>query len=141
MIVGAVAGLATITPASGYVTPLSAVIIGALGGLVCFFCVEYERKKWDDALDVWGVHGMGGLLGTLLIGVFANPKVNNISAGINQFLIHALGALINGVYSVVVTFLIFKVVDKIKPIRVSEEIQRKGLDQEFFQESYETKQE
>ncbi|EKY24613.1 ammonium transporter [Clostridium celatum] len=141
MIVGAVAGLATITPASGYVTPLSAVIIGALGGLVCFFCVEYERKKWDDALDVWGVHGMGGLLGTLLIGVFANPKVNNISAGINQFLIQALGALIIGVYSIVVTFLIFKVVDKIKPIRVSEEIQRKGLDQEFFQESYETKQE
>lgn len=141
MIVGAVAGLATITPASGYVTPLSAVIIGALGGLVCFFCVEYERKKWDDALDVWGVHGMGGLLGTLLIGVFANPKVNNISAGINQFLIQALGALIIGVYSIVVTFLIFKVVDKIKPIRVNEEIQRKGLDQEFFQESYETKQE
>ena len=141
MIVGAVAGLATITPASGYVTPLSAVIIGALGGLVCFFCVEYERKKWDDALDVWGVHGMGGLLGTLLIGVFANPKVNNISAGINQFLIQALGALIIGVYSIVVTFLIFKVVDKIKQIRVSEEIQRKGLDQEFFQESYETKQE
>ena len=141
MIVGAVAGLATITPASGYVTPLSAVIIGALGALVCFFCVEYERKKWDDALDVWGVHGMGGLLGTLLIGVFANPKVNNISAGINQFLIQALGALIIGVYSIVVTFLIFKVVDKIKPIRVSEEIQRKGLDQEFFQESYETKQE
>lgn len=141
MIVGAVAGLATITPASGYVTPLSAVIIGALGGLVCFFCVEYERKKWDDALDVWGVHGMGGLLGTLLIGVFANPKVNNISAGINQFLIQALGALIIGVYSIVVTFLIFKVVDKIKPIRVSEEIQRKGLDQEFFQEGYETKQE
>ena len=141
MIVGAVAGLATITPAPGYVTPLSAVIIGALGGLVCFFCVEYERKKWDDALDVWGVHGMGGLLGTLLIGVFANPKVNNISAGINQFLIQALGALIIGVYSIVVTFLIFKVVDKIKPIRVSEEIQRKGLDQEFFQEGYETKQE
>ena len=59
-IVGAVAGLATITPASGYVTPISAVIIGAIGAFICFFCVEFERKMWDDALDVWGVHGMGG---------------------------------------------------------------------------------
>ena len=138
-IVGAVAGLATITPASGYVTPLSAVIIGALGSLVCFFCVEFERKKWDDALDVWGVHGMGGFLGILLIGVFADPRVNGISAGLKQFLIETLGAVIIAVYSIIVTFVIFKVVDMTKSIKVSEEIQRKGLDQEFFGEKYETK--
>ena len=141
MIVGAVAGLATITPASGYVTPLSAVIIGALGGLVCFFCVEYERKKWDDALDVWGVHGMGGFIGTLLVGVLADPRVNGVSAGLNQFLIQLLGCGIIIVYSVLMTFIIFKVVDKIKSIKVSDEIQLKGLDQAFFKENYETKPE
>lgn len=140
-IIGAVAGLATVTPASGYVTPLSALIIGALGALVCFFCVEFERKMWDDALDVWGVHGMGGLLGILLIGIFADPRVNGVSAGISQFLIQALGALIIGVYSILVTFVIFKVVDMTKSIKVSEEIQRKGLDQAFFGENYETKHE
>ena len=138
-IIGAVAGLATVTPASGYVKPLSALIIGALGALVCFFCVEFERKMWDDALDVWGVHGMGGLLGILLIGIFADPRINGVSAGVHQFLIQALGAVIIGVYSVLVTFLIFKLVDKTKSIKVSEEVQRKGLDQEFFKESYETK--
>lgn len=138
-IIGAIAGLATVTPASGYVTPMSALIIGALGALVCFFCVEFERKKWDDALDVWGVHGMGGFLGILLIGVFADPRVNGISAGIHQFLIQTLGAVIIGVYSILVTYLIFKVVDMTKSIKVSEEIQRTGLDYEFFRESYETK--
>lgn len=137
-IVGAVAGLATVTPASGYITPLSAVIIGALGAIVCFFCVEFERKMWDDALDVWGVHGMGGLIGILSIGIFADPRVNGVSAGLNQFLIQALGAVIIGVYSILVTFLIFKLVDMNKPITVSEETQRRGLDQEFFKESYET---
>ena len=138
-IIGAIAGLATVTPASGYITPLSALIIGALGALVCFFCVEFERKMWDDALDVWGVHGMGGLLGILLIGIFADPRINGVSAGLHQFLIQALGAAIIGVYSILVTFIIFKVVDMTKSIKVSEEIQRKGLDQEFFGESYETK--
>ena len=62
---------------------------------------------WDDALDVWGVHGMGGLLGVLLIGVFADPRVNSVNAGLHQFLIQALGALIICVYSIVVTFLIY----------------------------------
>ena len=137
-IIGAVAGLATITPASGYVTPISALIIGALGAIVCFFCVEFERKMWDDALDVWGVHGMGGLLGALLVGVFADPRVNGVTAGLHQFLIQLLGVVIIGVYSVLVTFLIFKVIDKIKTIKVSKEIQEKGLDQEFFGEHYES---
>ena len=137
-IIGAVAGLATITPASGYVTPISALIIGALGAIVCFFCVEFERKMWDDALDVWGVHGLGGLLGTLLVGVFADPRVNGVTAGLHQFLIQLLGVVIIGVYSVLVTFLIFKVIDKIKTIKVSKEIQEKGLDQEFFGEHYES---
>ncbi len=82
---------------------------------------------------------MGGFLGILLIGVFADPRVNGISAGIHQFLIQTLGAVIIGVYSILVTYLIFKVVDMTKSIKVSEEIQRTGLDHEFFRESYETK--
>jgi len=139
LIIGTIAGLATVTPASGYIRPLSALIIGAFGAIVCYYCVEFERNMWDDALDVWGVHGMGGLLGVLLIGVFADPRVNSVNAGLHQFLIQALGALIICVYSIVVTFLIFKLVDKTKSIKVSEEVQGKGLDQEFFKESYETK--
>ena len=118
---------------------LSAVLIGAIAAVVCFFCVEFERKKWDDALDVWGVHGMGGFIGTLLVGVLADPRVNGISAGLNQFLIQLLGCGILIVYSVLVTFIIFKVVDSIKSIKVSDEVQLKGLDQEFFKENYETK--
>ena len=138
-LVGAIAGLATVTPASGYITPISALIIGVLGAVVCFFCVEFERKKWDDALDVWGVHGVGGFLGILLIGVFADPRVNGVSAGIRQFLIQLFGAVLIAVYSILLTFLIFKLVDKTKSIKVSEEIQRKGLDKEFFDENFETK--
>lgn len=139
IIIGAVAGLATITPASGYVGPLSAVLIGAIAAIVCFFCVEFERKKWDDALDVWGVHGMGGFIGTLLVGVLADPRVNGVSAGVSQFLVQLLGCVIIIVYSVLMTFIIFKVVDATKSIKVSEDIQLKGLDQEFFKENYETK--
>ena len=135
MIVGAVAGLATITPAAGYVTPYSSIFIGILGALVCFFCVILERKLFDDALDVWGTHGMGGFLGTLLIGVFANPTINGIQAGFNQFLVQLFGAVVIGIYSIVVTYIIFVVVDKIKSIKVSEEIQRDGLDKAFFGET------
>ena len=98
-----------------------------------------KRKKWDDALDVWGVHGVGGFLGILLIGIFADPRVNGVSAGIRQFLIQLFGAVLIAVYSILLTFLIFKLVDKTKSIKVSEEIQRKGLDKEFFDENFETK--
>ena len=141
IIIGAVAGLATVTPASGYIDPLGAVIIGAIAAIVCFLCVEFERKKWDDALDVWGVHGMGGFIGTLLVGILANPRVNGVSAGLKQFSIQLIGCLIIIAYSIVMTYIIFKVVDKIKSIKVSDEVQLKGLDQEFFKESYETKYE
>ena len=134
MIVGAVAGLATITPAAGYITPYSSIFVGILGALVCFFCVILERKLFDDALDVWGTHGMGGFLGTLLIGVFANISINGIEAGFSQFLIQAGGAILIAVYSIVVTYLICFVVDKTKSIKVSPEVQKSGLDKEFFGE-------
>ena len=135
MIVGAIAGLATITPCAGYVTPFSSIFVGILASLVCFFCVKLERKLFDDALDVWGTHGMGGFLGTLLIGLFANSTINGVQAGLNQFLVQLFGAVIIGIYSIVVTYIIFVVVDKIKSIKVSEEVQREGLDKVFFGES------
>ena len=134
MIVGAVAGLATITPAAGYITPYSSIFVGILGALVCFFCVILERKLFDDALDVWGTHGMGGFLGTLLIGVFANISINGVEAGFSQFLIQAGGAILIAVYSIVGTYLICFVVDKTKSIKVSPEVQKSGLDKEFFGE-------
>src|SRR5213595_1008394 len=77
LLTGAVAGLATITPAAGYVSPKSAVVIGVLAGVVCFYAVALKNKlRWDDALDVWGVHGVGGFLGILSCGVLASTAIN-----------------------------------------------------------------
>ena len=138
LIVGTVAGLATVTPASGYITPISAFVIGAIAGLVCFYCVEFEHKwkRLDDALDVWGVHGMGGFIGTLCIGIFANPIVNRITPGIDQFLIQLMGSVLVIVYSIIVTYIVFWISDKIGSIFVSPEIQQSGLDKAFFGESF-----
>ncbi|MDO5517119.1 MAG: ammonium transporter, partial [Clostridium sp.] len=66
IIIGLVAGLATVTPCAGYIKPLSALLVGAIGAIICFFAVIFERKRWDDTLDVWGCHGVGGFIGTLL---------------------------------------------------------------------------
>src|SRR6266568_6861129 len=81
LLTGAVAGLATITPAAGYVSPLTAVVIGIASGVVCYFAVTLKnRLRWDDALDVWGVHGVGGALGIVLLGVFATTSFNPAGA-------------------------------------------------------------
>src|ERR1044071_6697786 len=81
LLTGAVAGLATITPAAGFVTLPSAVLIGILSGIVCYLAVHLKNKMgWDDALDVWGVHGVGGVLGTILLGVFASTAMNAAGA-------------------------------------------------------------
>ena len=138
VVTGAVAGCATITPAAGYVTPLSAAAIGVIAAIVCFFCVVFTKKmKWDDALDVWGVHGMGGLTGTFLIGIFANGAVNGIQAGVHQTLIQLLGIVIVTVYTIVVTFIVFKVCDLTGSIRTTKEEQEKGLDLVLLGESSE----
>lgn len=136
MIIGTVAGLATITPCSGYVTPLSATAIGALGSLVCFFAVMIERKFIDDALDVFGCHGMGGFFGTLLVGIFANKDINGIEAGLSQFLIQLFGSVVIAVYAVVVTYIVFFIADKLGTIRVTKEMQEHGLDDIFFHENF-----
>lgn len=136
LLIGAVAGLATITPCAGYVTPFASVFIGIIASIVCYFCVLLERKLFDDALDVWGVHGVGGFLGTVLVGVFANPVINGIERGVRQFFIQLFGSVLIAVYSIAVTWIIFWVCDKIGGIKVSKEIQESGLDLAYFKESF-----
>ena len=133
VLTGAVAGLATITPAAGYVKPWAAVIIGLCAGAVCYCAVQFRKKlDWDDALDVWGVHGVGGMMGTILLGVFAQSSVNGVSGliegNLHQFGIQIFGTVVAGAYAFVVTMLILKVVNHFIPVRVSAEEERLGLD-------------
>ncbi|WP_257286239.1 ammonium transporter [Endozoicomonas sp. SESOKO1] len=136
-LLGAVAGLATITPASGYVTPLPALTIGLIAGVTCYYAIKIPRKAgWDDVLDVWGVHGVGGFLGTVLIGVFANELVNHVSASVEQFLVQLFGVVLVSVYSMVISYLLMKYMDRDKAIRVSKAQIEAGLDESLFREGY-----
>ncbi|OGQ85541.1 MAG: ammonia channel protein [Deltaproteobacteria bacterium RIFOXYD12_FULL_56_24] len=132
---GAIAGLVAITPGAGFVGSTSAVLIGLVAGALCYFAVlAKSRLGYDDALDVVGVHGVGGLWGALATGLFATTAVN--AAGKNglffgnpQLLgIQAMDALTTIAYSVVVTFIILKIVDLVIGLRVSEEEEVQGLD-------------
>jgi ammonium transporter, Amt family len=130
---GAVAGLATVTPASGYVPPLAAAMIGLLAAIVCYGAIQFRiRRDWDDALDVWGVHGVGGGLGTILTGIFAVAAINGvnglIAGSVRQLGVQALGVAIAAVYAFGVTYGILKVVNRFTPVRVSEEDELLGLD-------------
>ncbi|MGK0467992.1 ammonium transporter [Clostridium sp.] len=137
---GAVAGLAAITPAAGYVRPWAAVIIGILAAAVCYLAVELRKKlQWDDALDVWGVHGVGGILGSILVGVFAQSKVNGINGLLfgdtYQFFIQIFAVILTGLYAFGVTFLILKVLNHFKPVRVSVDEELNGLDNSLHGEN------
>lgn len=132
---GAVAGLATITPCSGYVTPQSAILIGIIAAFACYGCLQFSRKmKWDDALGVWGVHGMGGVIGSVLLGIFASVEINGITGGTKQLLIQLSGVGIVIVYTVIICWLIFKIIDLTGTLRVPDDIQEKGLDQAYLEE-------
>ena len=106
--VGAIAGLATITPCAGFVQPWAAFVIGILAAGFCYACCELKNKfQWDDALDVWGVHGMGGALGSVLLGAFADSNVNeSLSAGGELFGKQIVAVIIAAVWSYVFTFII-----------------------------------
>lgn len=137
---GAVAGLATITPCAGFVEPWAAVIIGIAASVVCYLAVQVRIKlDWDDALDVWGVHGVGGILGSILIGVFASSSVNGVSGliegNVQQLMIQLAGVGITGVYTFVVTYGILRVIKIFSPVRVSEEEEIKGLDESLHGET------
>jgi Amt family ammonium transporter len=141
MISGAVAGLGTITPASGFVMPMQGVLIGIIAGGVCFWACTWLKHKfgYDDSLDVFGVHGIGGLTGSLLAGVFAvgalsaSPELPGGVRGLiegnpHQLLAQAYGVLVTLLWSGVLTFLILKVVGALVPLRVGKDDEMVGLD-------------
>jgi ammonium transporter, Amt family len=136
MISGAVAGLVAITPASGFVNPMGALIIGLTAGVVCYFSAVWV-KKWfgyDDALDTWGVHGVGGALGAIMTGMFASNAINPLAKGwlidgnAGQMMIQFYDVAAVFVYCAVVTFIILKILDIVIGIRVSKEVEVEGLD-------------
>ena len=129
LLVGAVAGLATITPCAGYVKPWVAIIIGACGALVCYFArVVQDRFKFDDALEVWRAHGMGGVTGSILLGVTASASVDAISAGSEQLGVQVLAVIVVAVYSFIVTQIILRVLSALYVIRTTPDEERMGLD-------------
>jgi ammonium transporter, Amt family len=131
---GAVAGLVAITPACGSVGPMGAIIIGLLAGFLCLWGVTGLKKMLgaDDSLDVFGVHGVGGILGALLTGVFTAPGLGGTGAAdfsiSHQLFVQAEGVVITMVWSSVVAFIAYKIVDMVIGLRVSEEDEREGLD-------------
>ena len=130
---GAIAGLVAITPGCGYVTPMGALIIGAIGGSVCYGMLLLRiRKGLDESLDAWAIHGMGGLWGALATGIFAVAAVNGasglIEGNVNQFVANAIGAFAALIYAFVVTYVLAVVIDKTIGLRVTEEEEYVGLD-------------
>jgi Amt family ammonium transporter len=136
---GAVAGLGTITPAAGFVEPWAAMVIGLMAGAVCYWAsvILKTRLGYDDSLDVFGVHGVGGILGTILTGVFATRLINDVNKGQaiglvdghgGQVLTQLYGVLAVGVFSAAVTWIILKVVDVLIGLRVTRDEETEGLD-------------
>ncbi len=133
LLTGAVAGLATITPAAGFVTTQDAMLIGIISGIGCFLAVKLKNKLgWDDALDVWGVHGMGGVFGTILLGVFASQAINGQSGlleGNSAFFMKELVAVVvASAYAFIFTYIMLVVINFITPVKVSESDEESGLD-------------
>jgi Amt family ammonium transporter len=136
LISGAVAGLVAITPASGYVTPIGAMGIGALAGLVCYVAVVVVKNKlgYDDSLDAFGVHGVGGMLGALLTGFWATKVVNPAGANgllhgdARQVLIQFIALVACAAYSFILSWGLLKLVDKLVGLRVNEHNENIGLD-------------
>lgn len=141
MISGAIAGLGTITPASGFVLPWHGLLIGTVAGFVCYWACTWlkQRLKYDDSLDVFGIHGVGGALGTILTGVFAvgalsatteNPGgfPGLLEGNAGQLTAQFIGVAVTAVWCAVVTYVVLKVVDAIVGLRVNAEAERMGLD-------------
>ncbi|MDP4239552.1 MAG: ammonium transporter [Bacteroidota bacterium] len=133
---GAVAGLVAITPAAGFVGIPGALAIGVLVSLVCFCMVAYVKPKlgYDDSLDAFGVHGIGGILGAILTGVFASPLVQSAYSGaiygnFKQLLIQVVAVLVTIVFSGIGTFILFKITDKLIGLRVPDKQEARGLDE------------
>jgi Amt family ammonium transporter len=136
---GAVAGLGTITPAAGYIEPWAAMVIGLLAGAVCYWAsvILKTRLGYDDSLDVFGVHGVGGILGSILTGVFATKLINDVNKGqavglvdgnAGQILTQLYGVVVIGLFSALATWIILKIVDALVGLRVTRDEETEGLD-------------
>ena len=138
IVTGMVAGLGTITPASGFVGPGGALIIGLSAGTICYFATQMIKQKFkiDDSLDVFPVHGVGGILGTLLAGIFASDQLGAFSgqgynegmAMASQFKVQVIGVASTFAYTAVVSYVLLKLLDAIMGLRISEEDETQGLD-------------
>ncbi|WP_291299099.1 ammonium transporter [Elioraea sp.] len=143
VISGAVAGLVAITPAAGFVLPGSAIIIGAVAGVLAFWASTSLKKMlgYDDSLDVFGVHGVAGIVGAILVGIFAYGALSasastpeGYGGSVGQVIIQIKGVVIVGVYTAVVSFILLKIVDAIIGLRVSDEEEQQGLDESLHGE-------
>ena len=138
IVTGMVAGLGTITPASGFVGPGGALVIGFSAGIVCYYATQAIKQRWkiDDSLDVFPVHGVGGMLGTLYAGIFASDALGVFSGqgyneGMNmlsQVQVQLVGIAATFVYTGIVTFILLKLIDKVLVLRIDEESETSGLD-------------
>ncbi len=137
LLTGAVAGLATITPAAGFITVQSAAIIGIVAGLVCYFAVSLKNKmQWDNALDVWGVHGVGGSIGVILLGLFATNAVNPMvttnglfmGGGYDFLFKQVVTVLAVCVYAFVFSYVMLWLINFVTPVKVTKEEEEAGLD-------------
>jgi len=135
LLTGSVAGLATITPAAGYVSLGVAAFIGVLGSLTCYSAVALKnRLQWDDALDVWGVHGVGGMLGTVLLGIFASKAWNPsgvdglLNGGTVFFIRQCIAVGISGVWAFLFTYGMLWLINRITPVHVDIGMEEQGLD-------------
>lgn len=133
LLTGAVAGLATITPAAGFVPLWAAIVIGIIAGSLCYVAVQFKNRwGWDDALDVWGVHGMGGVIGTISLGIFASAAING-QAGLLEgdggfFFKELISVIIGAAYAFIFTYLMLAIINLITPVKVTEAEEDLGLD-------------
>ncbi len=142
LLTGAVAGLATITPCAGFVTPTSAALVGIAAGAVCYFAVNLKnRLKWDDALDVWGVHGVGGALGIILLGVLGSTAVNPAGAdgllhgNASFFVKQTIVVVGSSIYAFAFTLGMLWLIDRVAQVRTSDVEEEKGLDEALHGET------
>ncbi len=136
LLTGAVAGLATITPAAGFVDMKTAALIGCVASIICFKAIGLKNKmKWDDALDVWGVHGVGGIAGVVLLGIFGSSSINASGAdgliygGVHFFLVEVGAVLFASIYAFFISYGLLYLIDQITPVRVDGKDQEAGLDE------------
>jgi Amt family ammonium transporter len=130
---GAVAGLVAITPGAGFVTPMAAIVIGAVGGVICYGLMLWRQGRGvDESLDAWAIHGMGGLWGALATGIFAVAAINGksglLEGNMSQFIAQVVGAGAAVLYAFVITYILAVIVDKTLGLRVTEEEEYVGLD-------------